>query len=106
MSLRKVLIVSYYFPPSGGAGVQRTLKFVKYLSQWGWRAIVLTAKNADYPAYDYSLLKEIPLHCKVHRTLIFEPYKFYRKLTGRASDEAVDIATLSKDGLQRRKLSE
>lgn len=54
-----VLVIAYYFPPMGLSGVQRTLKFVKYLPQYGWRPIVLTAGETPYYAHDESLLEEI-----------------------------------------------
>ena len=104
--MKKVLVISYYFPPSGGAGVQRCLKFVKYLPQFGWQPIVLTARNADYPAYDESLLTELPPNLPVYRSKIIEPYQLYRALTGKNAGEALDIATLSKDAAQSRKLTE
>ena len=102
----KVLIVTYYFPPAGGAGVQRTLKFVKYLREFGWEPVVLTAENADYPAYDESLLKELPPDVKIYRSKIIEPYKLYRKLTGKAEGASSDIATLTLSENQKRKKSE
>ncbi|MDZ7262589.1 MAG: glycosyl transferase family 1, partial [candidate division KSB1 bacterium] len=103
---KRVLLITYYFPPSGGAGVQRSLKFVKYLPQFGWEPVVLTVRDADYPARDESLLQEIPRDTKVYRTFIPEPYKIYRKVTGRKTDEAVDIATLTRSAQEKRKLSE
>lgn len=103
---KKVLMIAYYFPPSGGAGVQRTLKFIKYLPAVGWEPVVLTARDADYPAYDQSLLAELPPKLTVYRSYIPEPYQLYRKLTGRQMSEAVDIATLSRDAEQRKKFSE
>jgi glycosyltransferase involved in cell wall biosynthesis len=103
---KKVLIITYYFPPAGGAGVQRTLKFVKYLRDFGWEPVVLTARNADYPAYDSSLAAEIPEGVQVYRSRIFEPYGLYRKWTGRRPEESTDIATLSLDSARRRKFSE
>jgi len=103
--MKKVLIISYYFPPSGGAGVQRVLKFVKYLPQFGWEPVVLTAdENADFPARDSTLLSEIPEGVRVVRTRIFEPYRLYRKLTGKAEGEALDIATNTRES--RRGLGE
>ncbi len=54
-----VLVIAYYFPPMGLSGVQRTLKFVKYLPEFGWRPIVLTPEAAPYYAHDESLLAEI-----------------------------------------------
>jgi hypothetical protein len=103
--MKKVLIVTYYFPPSGGPGVQRVLKFAKYLPQFGWEPIILTVKNGDYPAHDESLLKEIPPSLKIYRTKIFEPYNLYRKLTGKKTGVAVDVNTIPKKG-ERRKFSE
>jgi glycosyltransferase involved in cell wall biosynthesis len=106
MHNKKILIITYYFPPSGGAGVQRCLKFVKYLSEFGWQPVVLTVKDADYPAYDESLFAEVPENVPVYRTKIFEPYQLYRRLTGKKVGEAMDIATLSRDSSQQRKWSE
>ena len=73
--MKKVLIISYYFPPVGGAGVQRVLKFVKYLPQVGWEPIVLTVKNIQYPVYDPSLLEEIPKETKIFRSGSFDPLR-------------------------------
>jgi hypothetical protein len=56
--LKNVLIISYYWPPSGGPGVQRVLKFCKYLSRFGWNPIVLTVEDGEFPAIDNSLLKD------------------------------------------------
>jgi glycosyltransferase involved in cell wall biosynthesis len=94
--MKKVLIISYYFPPSGGPGVQRVLKFVKYLPQFGWKPIVLTVKDADFPARDESLMKEIPPDVNVYRSDIFEPYDLYRKLTGRKKSAAIDVDNIIK----------
>ncbi len=54
----KVLVIAYYFPPMGLSGVQRTLKFVKYMSKYNWEPTVLTAGDVGYYAHDNSLLKE------------------------------------------------
>lgn len=63
-----VLIIAYYFPPMGLSGVQRTLKFVKYLPDFAWNPVVLTCdSNNSYYAYDESLLKDIPLNVKIYR---------------------------------------
>jgi glycosyltransferase involved in cell wall biosynthesis len=99
--MKKVLIIAYYFPPSGGPGVQRALKYVKYLPQYGWEPIVLTAKDADYPARDESLLAEIPSNVKVYRSKIFEPYSLYRKLTGKAANAPVDVENIPTAGKKR-----
>ncbi|TNE34618.1 glycosyl transferase family 1, partial [bacterium] len=59
MPEKKVLVIAYYFPPMGLSGVQRTLKFVKYLPEFGWEPTVLTTSSGSYFAYDDSLLEEI-----------------------------------------------
>ena len=92
---KKALIVTYYFPPSGGPGVQRIIRLIKHLRSFGWEPVVLTVKNGDYPTTDASLLDKIPPDVKVYRTFIPEPYRLYRKLTGRATGEPVDLSTLS-----------
>jgi len=80
---RKVLIITYYWPPSGGSGVQRWLKFVKYLREFGWEPIVYTPENPEFPAIDPSLEKDIPNGIEVLRRPIWEPYSLYKRLTGR-----------------------
>ena len=56
--MKKVLIVTYYWPPGSGPGVQRFLKFSKYLREYGWEPIILTVENGSYPSTDASLVKE------------------------------------------------
>jgi hypothetical protein len=103
--MKNVLIIAYYFPPSGGPGVQRVLKYCKYLYECGWRPVVLTVIDGDYPARDESLLKEIPQYVTVYRSKIFEPYKLYRKLTGKNPNTSVDVNNIPKQG-EKRKFSE
>lgn len=95
--MKNLLIIAYYFPPSGGPGVQRVLKHVKYLPEFGWNPIVLTVENGNFPARDESLLKEIPDNCKVYRSRIFEPYDLYRMFMGKAKDSAIDVNVIRKD---------
>lgn len=102
--MKKALIISYYFPPSGGPGVQRVLKFVKYLPLYGWEPIVLTVNDGDFPARDESLLNEVPDNIKVFRTHIFEPYNLYRKLTGRSKSAAIDVDNINKS--KKKSISE
>jgi glycosyltransferase involved in cell wall biosynthesis len=68
MKRRRVLVLAYLFPPLGGAGVQRTLKFVRYLEPLGWAATVVTTRSKHYPAHDESLLEEIPASARIVRT--------------------------------------
>jgi glycosyltransferase involved in cell wall biosynthesis len=84
-ALRKVLVLAYRFPPQGGGGVQRALKFVKYLPSQGWLPVVQTVKNPYWPLQDQTLLNEIPPSVKVHRTRTFEFERF-----GRATEELLD----------------
>lgn len=69
----KVLIITYYWPPAGGSGVQRWLKFVKYLRDFDIEPIIYTVKNPSYPIIDHSLEKEIPKNIKTLTLPIFEP---------------------------------
>ncbi|ADX68108.1 MULTISPECIES: glycosyltransferase family 4 protein [Weeksella] len=77
---KKVLIVSYYWPPSGGPGVQRWLKFTKYLPELGYETYVYTPKNPSYPIIDESLEREINPKVKIIHTTIWEPYQLAEKL--------------------------
>ena len=81
---KKVLIITYYWPPSAGGGVQRWLKFVKHLPACGWEPIVYTPDNPDYSLQDASLLADLPSDIKVLKKKIWEPYSLL-KLFGKSS---------------------
>lgn len=72
---KKLLYIAYYFPPVGGSGVQRVLKFVKYLPQCGWDPVVLTVKEIDYLVHDYSLLQELSREVRIIRTGSADPQR-------------------------------
>ena len=74
--MQKVLIITYYWPPAGGPAVQRWLKFVKYLSEFGITPIVYIPKNPHYPIVDNSFVDEIPKGIRIYKNFIFEPYNF------------------------------
>jgi len=93
--MRKVLIIAYYWPPSGGGGVQRWLKFVKYLPQFGWEPIVYVPENPEYPSIDYSLLNDVSPDLKVIKRPIFEPYNFYKRFIGLKKSERLNTGFLS-----------
>lgn len=80
--MKTALVITYYWPPSGGAGVQRWLKFVKYLPGYGVKPVVLTVdeSKASYPVTDPSLLEEVPRNISVYRTGTREFYSWYRWL--------------------------
>lgn len=81
---RRVLIITYYWPPSGGSGVQRWLKFAKYLPEAGWEPVIFTPENPDFDLKDESLLKEIPQQLEVMKFPIWEPYQLFSKVKGKS----------------------
>ncbi len=93
-----VLVVTYYFPPAGGPGVQRVLKFLKYLHDFGWTPIALVPENPEYQARDESLVSELPPELIIRRAPIFEPYELYRKFTGKASGVSLDVNVIKAEG--------
>jgi glycosyltransferase involved in cell wall biosynthesis len=81
MSEKKVLIITYYWPPSGGSGVQRWLKFVKYLPQFGWTPYVFTPENPSFDIRDESLLNDVPMEAEIIKMPIWEPYQLFQTLS-------------------------
>lgn len=95
--MKKVLVITYYWPPSGGAGVQRWLKFTKYLRNYGWEPIIYTPENPEAPAIDLSLEKDIPEGIRVIKTRIWEPYSAYKKFVGRKKEDSIKGGFLSEN---------
>ena len=89
--MRRVLIIIYYWPPTGGSGVQRWVKFAKYLPSLGWQPVVYTPSNPEQLAVDESLLAEIPAEVEVLKQPIREPYAIYHKLMGRGSGKGAGV---------------
>ena len=77
---KKILIITYYWPPAGGPGVQRWLKFTKYLPEFGWQPTVFIPENPSYPLIDETLEQEIPAGINTIKTKIWEPYQLAEKL--------------------------
>ena len=75
---RKVLIIAYSFPPAGGSGVQRTLKFVKYLPLYGWEPIVLTVQSWGLELWDDTMLQELPEDTKIYRTFALDTIRIHQ----------------------------
>ncbi|TCN73303.1 glycosyltransferase involved in cell wall biosynthesis [Acetobacteroides hydrogenigenes] len=98
MGLKRALVLTYYWPPSGGAGVQRWLKFVKYLREYGYEPVVYTAANGEMPVYDPTLANDIPEGVEEIRTEIWEPYHLYKKMVGGNSKEKINTGFLSESG--------
>ncbi len=101
--MKKVLIITYYWPPAGGPGVQRVLKFAKYLPKFGWQPIILTVKNGEYPAIDTTLENDIPENCIVYKTNSLEPNNLYKKITGMKSEDNIPVAVLSEQNVNWKK---
>ncbi|TFG72370.1 MAG: glycosyl transferase family 1 [Flavobacteriales bacterium] len=85
--MKKVLIISYYWPPAGGPGVQRWLKFVKYLPDFDVEPIVFIPENPHYPILDESLLEEVPKGITILKRPIFEPYALASMLSSKKTKQ-------------------
>jgi glycosyltransferase involved in cell wall biosynthesis len=94
---KKVLILTYYWPPSGGSGVQRWLKFVKYFRENGWEPIIFKPDRAEYPELDHSLEDDIPEGIEVIESSIWEPYQLYKRFTGRDKKQKVQAGFINED---------
>lgn len=94
--MKRVLIITYYWPPSGGSGVQRWVKFAKYLPKEGWQPVIYTPENPELTTIDKTLAAEIPPEAEIVKTHIFEPYGIYRKLMGKGS--STDLKALTSAG--------
>lgn len=96
---KKVLILTYYWPPSGGSGVQRWMYFTKYLKQLGWEPYVITVdeKQASYPVLDHELLEEV-IDIQVIKTHTKEPLKIYSRLFTGSSNKGIPQGQVSKKG--------
>jgi glycosyltransferase involved in cell wall biosynthesis len=88
--MKKVLVITYYWPPSGGSGVQRWLKFVKYFRDFGIEPVILTVDpaHATFPALDNSLEKEIPKGVEIFKTKASSPFGLYTKILGKKAPQS------------------
>lgn len=97
--MKKVLVITYYWPPAGGPGVQRWLKFVKYLRDFNIEPVIYIPKNPQYPLVDKSFVNDIPKDIKVYSNPIFEPYRlasiFSTKKTKRISSGIISTKNQS-----------
>ena len=102
---KRVLIITYYWPPSGGSGVQRWLKFVKYLVRAGWEPYVFTPENPSYTIQDHSLLRDIPDSVEVVKFPIWEPYQLFFKIAsvlGSKNLQQTDFVSTDKKSFIKR----
>lgn len=86
--MKKALIITYYWPPAGGSGVQRWLKFVKYFREFGVEPIVYTVDDPNYPIFDESLNSDIPEGVEVLKQPIWEPNKLFSFFGKKSSESA------------------
>lgn len=105
--MKKVLIISYYWPPTGGGGVMRWLKMSKYLPETGWQPIVYSPSNPDPSVLDESLRSQIHTQTIELKQPIWEPYDLYRSLTGKKKGEKFKAGFISEasTGSFKNKLS-
>jgi len=99
--MKKVLIITYYWPPSGAIGVHRCLKFAKYLKKNGIEPVIYTAKNAQYPYPDDSNYKHIPEGITVLKRKIIEPFNLFKILSGRKKESVLTNPVQVRDKKQR-----
>jgi glycosyltransferase involved in cell wall biosynthesis len=112
--MKKVLFITYIFPPIGGSGVQRTTKFVKYLPQFGWQPFVVCGNDGDVfrDGYDPSLVDEIPTGARIFRTRFISPLGMRRwmhqklsrngiKNPGQALENQADAEKIDNNGLHK-----
>ena len=93
--MKRVLIITYYWPPSGGSGVQRWLKMSKYLPENGWQPVIYTTEDAEYPIVDTSLEKDVAPEVEVIRRPIIEPYTLYKKFLGIKKEDTIKVGFAS-----------
>ncbi|GHB27035.1 glycosyltransferase family 4 protein [Mongoliitalea lutea] len=91
MNSKRVLIITYYWPPSAGSGVQRWLKLAKYLPDFGWEPVIFTPENPDFELQDPSLEKDISSNLEVIKFPIWEPYSIFRKMKGNTQGDPAKI---------------
>ena len=94
----RLLVLAYYFPPSGGPGVQRVLKLVKYLGQFGVQPSVLTVDEGSFPHRDAALAADLPAGLEVRRAPALDPLRLYAKLKGQSGAAAVPVGSLGEAG--------
>ena len=103
--MKKVLIITYYWPPAGGSGVQRWLKFTKYLPKYKWKPIIYTPENPYFEVQDEALLSDIPNEAEIWKTLIWEPYALKDKLFGKGGESQSAGVISNKKSLKNKVLN-
>ncbi len=101
----RVLVITYFFPPVGGVGVQRTLKYVTYLPRWGWEPAVVAPGDPAFPVRDPSLVPTLAPGLEIHRTASLEPgrlptaaVRLLSRRSGSAGAVSADLTASSAQG--------
>ena len=102
--MKKVLIITYYWPPAGGSGVQRWLKFSKYLPKYGWKPIIFTPENPYTEINDFDLCYDISNDLEIWKAPIWEPYLFKDKLFGKGANVQSSGIILNNNSFKNRLL--
>ncbi|MGE5355344.1 MAG: glycosyltransferase family 4 protein [Deltaproteobacteria bacterium] len=102
--MKKVLIITYYWPPSGGAGVQRWVKLTKYLALLDVEVHVITVDEnySSYVVKDFSLMDDISEKIKIHKTKSFEPIKIYGKIAGKKNIPTAGFSNVDNSSLKQK----
>jgi hypothetical protein len=97
---KKILLITYYWPPAGGPGVHRWLRFSNYFKENGWDLTVYCPEDAAWPVIDQGLMSELPSDIKLIRRKIFEPHKYLQKKAG--FEGGAGIGSKNKGGIIKR----
>jgi len=99
-----MLMICYYWPPAGGPGSLRAVKFARYLPQFGWEPVILTVQKGEFPYNDPSLEKDLSVKTRVYRTKSWEPFFLYKKMTHKKKDDRlpVGLLTLKKHNIREK----
>lgn len=100
--MKRVLIITYYWPPSGGSGVQRWVKFSKYLPENGWQPVIYTPENPDLGTKDRTLEDDVPECAEIIRRPIIEPYGIWRKISGGGAKDEVNPINAQEKTLKQK----
>jgi len=95
--LRKILIITYYWPPSGGPGVQRVLKFCKYLNETDWKPIILTVENGDFPVFDQTLEKDV-VGYEIYKSKSYSLHKIFNFFNKNSTTPTFQLSSAKQDG--------
>ena len=94
----RALIITYYWPPAGGGGVQRWLKFSKFMREYSWEPVIFTPENPELAGFDESLIREVPTDLEVLKVPIWEPFDLYKKILGKGKGEKIQPGFLQESG--------